>query len=314
VGFLGVNMPQAFISYSHADEALKDEFIKHFAVLRREGLIEAWHDRKLLPNEHLDSSISAQLAASDVIVLLVSADFIASDYCYEKEMVRAFERAAAGQAKVVTLIVRPCAWKNLPVGGGAKLGDFVALPADGKPVIEWANTDQPLTAAVDAIRRILQVEHSKKSPHVSNEFDLGGFSEEEVETYFRQEFDAIATLFEEQASDTADPKLMPGLKIYINRSENAICAQAYYRGDFVTRGTFYVVDEKIMRYAIGFTFDRIMLRKLVSDHVYVKTDMSELYFQQAESFREVAFRYSCTSIAQLAWHFFMDRVESRIDR
>src|SRR4051794_5980718 len=105
-------MVTVFISYAHTDEELKDQLLLHLAALRREGLIGVWHDRMLVPGEHLDSAIETQLAASDLVILLVSPAFIASDYCHEKEMLRAFERAQRGEVKVVACILRPCRWHN----------------------------------------------------------------------------------------------------------------------------------------------------------------------------------------------------------
>jgi predicted nucleotide-binding protein len=93
-------MISAFISYAHADEALKDRFLVHLAALRREGLIGVWHDRMLKPGQHLDSTIETELAASDLVILLISPDFIHSNYCTEKEMQRAFARAKTGGCSV----------------------------------------------------------------------------------------------------------------------------------------------------------------------------------------------------------------------
>jgi hypothetical protein len=74
-------MTTGFISYTHTDTALKEQLVHHLAPLRREGLIDLWHDGMLRPGEHLDPAVQAALAASDVVILLVSADFIASEYC-----------------------------------------------------------------------------------------------------------------------------------------------------------------------------------------------------------------------------------------
>jgi hypothetical protein len=148
-------MATAFISYTHSDEALKDEFLKHLAPLKREGLISVWHDRMLNPGDHLDQNIQAELASSDLVVLLVSAGFIHSEYCFEEEMQRAFSRQRDGKAKVVALILRPCQWQNVPVGDGMTLSSFLAVPKDGKPVTKWADIDEAMDDAAGAIRRLI---------------------------------------------------------------------------------------------------------------------------------------------------------------
>ena len=105
-------MTTGFISYTHADSGFKEQLVRHLAPLQREGLIDLWHDGMLRPGEHLDPAVQAALAASDVVILLVSADFIASAYCYEQEMLRAFARQRDGTARVIPIILRPCQWKG----------------------------------------------------------------------------------------------------------------------------------------------------------------------------------------------------------
>ncbi|QAY78146.1 toll/interleukin-1 receptor domain-containing protein [Sphingosinicella sp. BN140058] len=149
-------MTSGFISYTHADAALKEQFVRHLAPLRREGLIEVWHDAMLHPGEHLDPAVQAALAASDLVLLLVSADFIHSEYCYEQEMIRAFARQRDGTARVVPIILRPCQWKGVPVGEGQTLSEFLALPKDGLPVTSWPDRDEAFDNAAGAIREMLR--------------------------------------------------------------------------------------------------------------------------------------------------------------
>ena len=149
-------MTSGFISYTHADTDLKDQFVRHLAPLRREGLIDVWQDAMLRPGEHLDPAVQAALAASDLVLLLVSSDFIHSEYCYEQEMIRAFARQRTGTARVVAVILRPCQWKGVPVGEGQTLSDFVALPKDGLPVTSWLDRDAAFDNAAGAIRDMLR--------------------------------------------------------------------------------------------------------------------------------------------------------------
>src|SRR5262245_50373765 len=93
-----------FYSYSHKDEGLRNELEKHLSVLKRSGVIAGWHDRKIVRGAEWSSEIDEHLETADIILLLVSSDFIASDYCYEIEMKRAMERHALRTARVIPII------------------------------------------------------------------------------------------------------------------------------------------------------------------------------------------------------------------
>ena len=140
-------MAHVFFSYSHADEALRNELEKHLSVLRREDVITTWHDRRIGPGEELHGQINDQLNAADIVLLLVSADFLASDYCYDVEMMRAMERHERGEVRVIPVILRPCDWHGAPFGG------LMAVPPDGKPVTKHASLDDGFIAVVQAIRQ-----------------------------------------------------------------------------------------------------------------------------------------------------------------
>jgi len=97
---------ELFYSYSHKDEALKDQLVSHLSNLRRQGIIREWHDRKIGLGTEWAKEIDEHLNSADVILLLVSADFIASEYCHEIEMKRAMERHESGEARVIPVILR----------------------------------------------------------------------------------------------------------------------------------------------------------------------------------------------------------------
>ncbi len=142
-------MATLFFSYSHKDEALRDELEVHLAMLKREGLIEAWHDRRILAGDVLDSAISANLDSADVILLLCSPEFLNSEYCYGMEMKRAMERHERGECRVIAVILRPCEWQRTPF---AKL---IVTPTDGKPVSKWPDRDEAFQDVVRHIRAAL---------------------------------------------------------------------------------------------------------------------------------------------------------------
>lgn len=117
-----------FISYAHRDEELKNELLKQLSPLVNEGLITTFDDRALPAGAEVDPAIAGKLEAADLILLMVSADFMASKYCYGIEMKRAVERHDAKEARVIPVILRDVEWRTSP------FGKLLAVPTDGKPV------------------------------------------------------------------------------------------------------------------------------------------------------------------------------------
>ena len=136
-----------FISYSHVDENFRNDLVKHLDPLRRLGLIETWHDRKIKPGEVWDSAISSNLENAQIILLLVSIDFINSEYCYDVELERALERHDNGEAKVIPIILRACMWQQTPF---AKLQ---TLPKDAQAVALWPDRDSAFVNVAEGIRQ-----------------------------------------------------------------------------------------------------------------------------------------------------------------
>ena len=139
-----------FYSYSHKDEALRRELEEHLSLLRRQGFIHDWHDRKISAGREWEGAIDANLEAANVIVLLVSSAFLASDYCYDREMKRALEKHEAGEARVIPVILRAVDWK------GAPFGKLQALPKDAKPITSWTDRDEAWTDVVKGIRKAVE--------------------------------------------------------------------------------------------------------------------------------------------------------------
>ena len=142
---------QLLLSYAHADEGLLNELKKHLAILKRQGVISMWHDREITAGDEWSGVISQQLEDADVILLLISPDFIASDYCWDIEMKRAMERHDAGTALVIPIFLRPCDWK------GAIFGKLQGLPTDAKAVTSsaWSSRDEALTIVATGIRNAI---------------------------------------------------------------------------------------------------------------------------------------------------------------
>ncbi len=156
---------EVFYSYSHKDEKLRDKLETHLASLKNQGMITGWHDRKIEAGQEWEGKIDEHLETARVILLLVSADFLASRYCYDVEVAWAIERHEAGTARVIPIILKPCDWQ------GAPFSQLQALPKDGKPVTTWTNRDQAFTdialgikAAVAHIQRASLQEAMRRTP------------------------------------------------------------------------------------------------------------------------------------------------------
>lgn len=138
-----------FISYAHEDEALKNELDKYLKVLRRSGKIAVWQDRQLLAGDEWNATVLRELAQANLILLLVSVDFNASDFIWDKELAAAMQRHDDGTARVVPIILRPCQWSSLPY---AKLQ---ALPRNARPVTDHPDRDAAFTEIATEIERLV---------------------------------------------------------------------------------------------------------------------------------------------------------------
>lgn len=142
---------RVFISYSHKDEELRDKLDAHLSNLHWDGVISSWYDRQLTAGVEWNDTIKTELESADIILLLISPDFIASRYCREVEIPMALQRHDAKQASVVPIILRPFDWTSAPF---AKLQAF---PKDAKPVTTWANQDEAFVSIAQGIRTAAQL-------------------------------------------------------------------------------------------------------------------------------------------------------------
>ena len=130
------NILEVFFSYSHKDEDLCDELNAHLAALKRQSAIKNWTDRRIAAGDEWLNEIKRHLDSADLILLLVSSDFINSDFCYLIETSRALLRHESGDARVIPVIVRPVDWQGLPIS------KLQALPKDSEPVTSWTDRDE----------------------------------------------------------------------------------------------------------------------------------------------------------------------------
>ncbi|MNU49565.1 hypothetical protein D3C71_385100 [compost metagenome] len=202
-------MTTIFFSYSHKDEVFRNELEAHLALLKHEGLVEAWHDRRIVAGDMVDDAIFSQLEAADVILLLVSSDFINSPYCYSREMERAMERHRAGLARVIPVILRHCDWHRAP------FGQLLAVPRDGRPIASWPDRDEALADVAKQVRQAVEgrgglvskpakaklaasgeVVGESSLPRSSNLRLKQEFTEQDADNFVRSSFDYICRFFE----------------------------------------------------------------------------------------------------------------------
>jgi hypothetical protein len=145
-----------FVSYCHADERVVDRLKVILKPLIRNGEIELWYDRHLLPGTNLDSEIAEQVKTTDVFAFIVSEDFLASDYCTGVELKKALERASTGEAAVLGIVARPCVWRSVFPS------ELLLLPRDGKPISAWKPQDDAWFFIAEEFQRL--VGHLKQTP------------------------------------------------------------------------------------------------------------------------------------------------------
>lgn len=150
------NAVKVFISYSHKDEDLRDRLDTHLSNLRWDGVISSWYDRQLTAGTEWDEKIKTELEAADIILLLISPDFIASKYCRDVEIPLSLQRHEAKQAFVVPIILRPFDWFSAPF---AKLQAF---PKDAKPVTTWTNQNEAFLSIAQGIRTAVQLMRAER--------------------------------------------------------------------------------------------------------------------------------------------------------
>jgi TIR domain len=136
--------------YAHEDEAHLNKLKTHLKPLQRESLIDIWHDRDTSAGAEWEQVIKEQLNKAQIILLLVSPNFMESDYCYSNEMKQALERHERREVRVIPIILRPTRWRKSPF---AKLQ---ALPKDAKPVTNWSDPDEVYRNSIDGIHSVIE--------------------------------------------------------------------------------------------------------------------------------------------------------------
>ena len=146
-----------FYSYAHKDEHLRKQLEIHLSNLKHQGKIQAWHDREIMPGSSWADEIDENLEKADIILLLISPDFMASDYCYGKEMKRALERHYQGVAKAVPVLLRPTDFED------SRLAKLQGLPTPFDPISEWQSQDAGFLTVVKGLRKLINAIQARQN-------------------------------------------------------------------------------------------------------------------------------------------------------
>lgn len=243
-------MVKLFFSYSHKDEELRNELETHLALLKRQGIISSWYDRRITAGGDIDKTISSELESAQIILLLVSAHFLASDYCYEKEMTRAIEKHADGTAVVIPVILHPCDWHSAP------FGHLRATPTDGKPVSLFANQHEAFAIVAKDVREAAKAfpplvnppfeegrgEVPRISPHPSERSSnlriKRKFDDHERDDFLENSYEYMARFFEGSLQELSARN--PHIKTRFKRlDETSFSAFIYDSGERVAECSVY---------------------------------------------------------------------------
>jgi len=155
-----------FYSYSHKDAEFRDRLGIYLTPLKQQNKISEWHDRKIEPGADWEKEISAELDAAHLILLLVSEDFLASEYCFGVEIERALARLKRGEVKVIPILLKPCLWEE------SRFSQLNIIPRDAKPIISWASREDAFADVANEIKKLIS-ESSPPSAQASPESEKG---------------------------------------------------------------------------------------------------------------------------------------------
>lgn len=283
-------MAKLFFSYAHQDEAIRDELEIHLTSLKHQGVIELWHDRRVIVGDEILNEIDKKLDQADIILLLVSPHFIASKYCYDIEMRRAMERHERGEARVVPVILEPCDWQRLP------FGKLLVTPTDGKPVSKFPNRNDAFLQITKAIRQAAgELKPSDTSeadsllssqsqtvgpgaqivagkPRSSNLRIKKTFSDYEKDNFLAEAFEYIGNFFEESLTELErrNPEIMTNFR---RTDANHFTSVIYVNGSEVNRCTIWLGDHRqVFPGGIAFSIGNFRGNNSVNASLSIKDD------------------------------------------
>ena len=233
---------ELFYSYSHVDERWRQRLEIHLSTLQRQGYVTGWHDQNISAGTVWSSEINTHLNNAHIILLLISPDFIASEYCYSIEMMRAIQRHKNGEAKVIPVILRPTDWKGTP------FEHLQALPTNARPVTRWQDRDEALLDVTKGIRKAIEELNAKLSITSSL------INSEEISVSEKEVMDWLVNhVYELNGRVSVDLGDIPGVKHSMRMMKNSNDWESWYGTwfhDEFTEHTGSEPTEKGIRYAL----------------------------------------------------------------
>ncbi|WP_445219746.1 toll/interleukin-1 receptor domain-containing protein [Bradyrhizobium sp. Pa8] len=313
-------MASVFFSYSHADEVLRDQLEKQLSLLKRQGVIQVWHDRRIGAGQEFAAVIDRHIETDDIILLLVSADFLASDYCYDIEMTRAMERHEAGDAIVMPVILRACDWH------GAPFGKLNATPPDGKPITQYPDRDQALlevaksvraaanrlkTAAVrreavQSLARSTSPATRASSPRSSNLRLAKDFTDRDRDQFKHESFEYIAKFFKNSLQELERRNL--GIETDFRRIDaSRFTAAVYKSGRAISRCTVFIGG--IGADGIAYLASESTESNAMNESLSVRNDEHDLYLKSLGMQRGSGTHLSQEGAAEYYWSMLIERLQ-----
>jgi hypothetical protein len=312
-------MVNVFFSYSHHDETMRNQLETHLAVLKREGAIDTYNDRRITAGKEFAREISEHLEAAQVVLLLVSPYFLDSDYCWDIEMKRAMERHEAGQARVISVILEHCDWNRAP------LDKLLAIPRDGRPISQFPNQHEAMDEVTQAIRRVveeLELERPQPRPaeketvvekrlavvtadiRSSNLRIRKSFTDRERHAFVREAFEYMSRFFANSLTElqTRNSEVETDfLRVHAIR----FGAVAYVSGTEKSRCTIWLADRDSVSGDIAFAFGDSDGSSL-NDWLSVKDDGQCLFLQPLQR-KDV--KANCQGAAEYFWELFIEPLQ-----
>ncbi|MGD9489196.1 MAG: toll/interleukin-1 receptor domain-containing protein [Calditrichaceae bacterium] len=315
-------MAKLFFSYSHKDEELRNELEIHLALLKRQGIITSWHDRRVTAGRDLDKTINAEIEAAQVILLLVSAHFLASDYCYEKEMKIALEKHNKKEAVVIPVILHPCDWHSSP------FGFLRATPLDGKPVSMFGNLQEAFAIiakdvrdAVNKLGSASKVNSDQKGTTLQNDTpDLERssnlrikrkFDDHEKDEFLEDSYEYMARYFEGSLQELTERN--PQIKTRFKRlSETSFSAFIYDNGERVAECSVYYAQSTNSSSEIAYSYSGNVQRNSYNESISVVDNgytlqLKPLGLQMQDARHQDV--YSKQGAAEYYWSLFIRKLQ-----
>jgi len=315
-------MASIFFSYSHDDEQYRDQLEKHLSLLQHQGLIETWHDRRITAGSEIDDSIDEKLESSDIVLLLVSSSFLASRYCYSREMTRAMQRHEDGSARVIPVIVRPCDWHSAP------FGKLLAAPKNGKAITTWANYDEAYTDVARQIRVAVEQSGAKAKPvtapapiphdirtpkpgqpRSSNLRLKKEFTQLEADTFLRESFEFIARFFEGSLEELQARN--PGIEGRFHRVDgNTFTAAIYRAGKRESECSIHLGSGGFRSSSIAFSYDPSARGNSYNESLSVEHDDQSMYLKPlGMNMRHREDNLSQEGAGEMLWAMLIERLQ-----